>query len=203
MTPDYWDEAKAHLSVVDPLMADLIERYEDPPLRSRGRLFETLVHAIIGQQISAQAAGAVWGRFLQVVGDVEPENILAVSTEELREAGLSGRKVEYIQGLAGDAEWLVSKPWSEMNNEEIQRSLCGLRGIGPWTAEMAMIFSLLRPDVFPLGDIGVVRSIERHYANGARLTHPELEVFAAPWRPYRTVAVWYLWRSLDPEPVEY
>jgi len=203
LVPDYWDEAKAHLRRVDPLMGGLIDRFEEPPLRSRGRLFETLVHAIVGQQISAKAADAIWGRFLEAVGEVEPSRVLSVSPETLRGVGLSGRKVEYIQGLAQEGDWLESQAWSTFENSEVERALCRLRGIGPWTAEMVMIFSLLRPDILPLGDIGVVRCIEKYYADGARLAPSQLMEFAEPWRPFRTVAVWYLWRSLDPEPVEY
>ncbi len=201
--PEYWAEAKRHLRQVDPVMGSLIDRYEEPPLRTRNRLFETLVHSIVGQQISAQAASAVWGRFLGVVGSVTPENVAAASGDALRAAGLSWRKIEYVQGLAERGDWIAEQPWAELSNEEVSKRLCSLRGVGPWTAEMVMIFSLLRPDILPLGDIGVVRSIERHYAEGARLEAPALEALAEPWRPFRTVAVWYLWRSLDPEPVEY
>jgi len=201
--PEYWSEAKAHLRTVDPVMGSLITRHEDPPLRSRGRLFETLVRAIVGQQISAKAADAVWGRFLTTVSVVEPEAVLSCSVEALRKAGLSGRKVEYIRTLAEQGDWLQSVDWRTLEDAEVKKHLCGLRGVGPWTAEMMLIFSLLRPDILPLGDVGVVRSMERHYADGASLTEDKLTAIAEIWRPYRTVAVWYLWRSLDAEPVEY
>ena len=201
--PEYWDEAKAHLRRVDAVMGAIIDRHEEPPLHSKGRVFETLVHAIVGQQISAKAADAVWKRFVACVGEVSPEAISLHSVEELRSVGLSGRKVEYITGLATNADWLSGKDWSSLTDDEVRKQLIALRGIGPWTAEMVLIFSLLRPDVLPLGDIGVIRSVEQLYANGERLTVEEVAHIAAPWAPFRTVGTWYLWRHLDAEPVEY
>jgi DNA-3-methyladenine glycosylase II len=200
--PTYWEEAKAYLKERDSVLGELITLYEDPPLRSKRNLFETLIHSIVGQQISALAADAIWKRFLSLVGDVSPQGILAHPSEVLKAVGLSGRKVEYIQGLARE-DWLLEHPWHEESDDEVRKRLCALRGVGPWTAEMILIFSLLRPDIFPLGDIGVVRSIEKLYAEGKRLSNEELLTIGEVWKPYRTVATWYLWRSLDPEPVEY
>jgi len=183
-------------------MASLIERYEEPPLRSKRRLFETLIHSIVGQQISATAADAIWTRFCDLVGAIEPANILVHPPETLKSVGLSGRKVEYIRGLA-EQDWLTRHPWDDEPDDNVRKLLCALRGVGPWTAEMVLIFSLLRPDILPLGDIGVVRSMERLYANGDALSTEQLNAIGEPWKPFRTVASWYLWRSLDPEPVEY
>ena len=201
--PAYWEDAKAHLRAQDSVIGRIIDAYEEPPLRSKGRVFETLVHSIVGQQISAVAADAVWKRFLALVGDVEPGAVMARSVSELRAVGLSGRKVEYILGLAENAAWVGGFDWSELADDEVRKKLTKLRGVGPWTAEMVLIFSLLRPDILPLGDIGIVRAMEELYADRARLEPPELLKIAAPWAPYRTVAVWYLWRHLDAEPVEY
>ena len=201
--PSYWSEAKAHLRSVDPVMARVIDAHEDPPLHSKQCVFETLVHAIVGQQISAKAADAVWKRLLDLLGDVTPDCIQAQRTEAMRSVGLSGRKVEYIQGLARDAAWVDTHDWSVLSDDAVRKKLIALRGIGPWTAEMVLIFSLLRPDVFPLGDIGVIRAIEDLYANGARLPIEEVTRVGAVWAPYRTVGTWYLWRHLDAEPVEY
>jgi len=201
--PSYWEEAKSHLRACDDVLAQIIDVHEEPPLRSKGRVFETLVHSIVGQQISAKAADAVWKRFLGLVGDVEPEAVSVHSTEALRAVGLSGRKVEYIQGLACDAAWVCDFDWSELSDDEVRGKLTKLRGVGPWTAEMVLIFSLLRADIFPLGDIGIVRAIVELYADRVRLEPNQLLKIASPWAPYRTVAVWYLWRHLDAEPVEY
>ena len=192
-----------HLRTCDSTMKDLIDEFEEPPLRSHGRLFETLARAIVGQQISAKAADAVWGRLLELIKTVEPSCVLEQTPEALRSVGLSGRKVEYIQSLAERADWLSHQPWSTMSDKDVIKQLCTLRGIGPWTAEMMLIFTLLRPDVLPLGDIGVVRCIEKLYAGGQALDEAQLLKIAEPWRPYRTVGVWYLWRYLDAEPVLY
>ena len=201
--PAYWNEAKEHLRRADPLMAAIIREHEEPPLKSKGQLFETLAHSIVGQQISALAADAIWRRLVELLGTVTPENITRASTESMRGVGLSGRTVEYLKGLADANDELEQLPWTTMNDDEVHRALCRLRGIGPWTADMILIFSLCRPDILPLGDIGVVRVMERLYADGARLNAEQLTEIAEPWRPFRTVATWYLWRSLDPEPVEY
>jgi DNA-3-methyladenine glycosylase II len=203
VVPPYWTAAKKHIRAMDPVLGAIIDAHEEPPLRSKGRVFETLVHAIVGQQISAKAADAVWGRFLVLVGDVTPERVLALSTEDARAVGLSGRKVEYIFGLAENGAWVDHFDWQPLDDDAVRRKLISLRGIGPWTAEMVLIFSLLRPDVFPLGDIGVLRSIEGLYAGGARLPMDKIEEIGSVWTPYRTVATWYLWRHLDAEPVEY
>ena len=203
IVPTFWAEAKKHLRSVDPVMARVIDAHEEPPLRSKQCVFETLVHAIVGQQISAKAADAVWRRLVDLLGEVSPECIQKHSTEALRAVGLSGRKVEYIQGLANDAAWVDTHDWSVLDDDAVRKKLIALRGIGPWTAEMVLIFSLLRPDVLPLGDIGVIRAIEDLYADGARLPIEEVARVGAMWAPYRTVGTWYLWRHLDAEPVEY
>ena len=203
MIPTYWEAAKAHLRAVDPVMAAVIDAYEDPPLRSKRDVFQTLVHAIVGQQISAKAADAVWGRFVAEVGEVTPSCILEKSVESLRGVGLSGRKVEYIQGLAHEGERITSADWYAMSDDEVRRTLIALRGVGPWTAEMVLIFSLLRADILPLGDIGVIRAVEQLYRGGDRMSVEEVAEVAECWAPYRTAGTWYLWRHLDAEPVEY
>lgn len=206
--PSYWADAKRALSASDPELAEVIARFavtpdDDPPLSSRGDLFYTLANAIVGQQISAAAADKVWGRLLERVGVMEADRVLACSPDELRAVGLSRRKVEYLRGVAEAMPELLMFPWLEMTDREVINALTSLRGIGPWTAEMILIFTLLRPDVLPLGDIGVIRAVERIYNEGEPLSKPEVELIAERWRPYRTVAVWYLWRTIDAEPVKY
>ena len=206
-TPHYWVKAKQILSETDPVLAKVIQRFEqgdDPPLNSRGDLFYTLANAIVGQQISAAAAAAVWGRLSHLwEQEVTAERVLNSSDQTLRDLGLSKRKVEYLKGVAESMTSLQSFPWLDMTDREVIDTLCSLRGVGPWTAEMTLIFTLLRPDVLPLGDIGVIRAVERLYANGDSLSASEVELIAERWRPYRTVAVWYLWRTIDSEPVAY
>ena len=201
--PEYWSEAKAHLRRVDPVLAAVIDAHEEPPLRSKLNVFETLVHSIVGQQISAKAADAVWGRFVALVGPVTPQTISEHQPDALRGVGLSGRKVEYILGLATESSWVADYPWMECSSDEVTQRLLALRGVGPWTVQMVLIFSLLRPDILPLGDIGVIRAVEQLYAGGRRLTKDEVAAFAEPWAPYRSVGTWYMWRHLDAEPVEY
>jgi DNA-3-methyladenine glycosylase II len=203
ITPDYWDVAKQHLRSVDTVIGDLIDRFEEPPLSSKEELFETLIHSIVGQQISAIAADAIWGRMGQLIDLSNPESFEQVSDQELRDVGLSFRKIEYIRGIILAWPHLSTIDWDNISDDEVRKELISLRGIGPWTTDMILIFNLLRPDILPLGDIGVVRMIERFYADGEPLGQDELLEIGSRWIPYRTVATWYLWRVLDPEPVEY
>ncbi len=202
--PEYWNAAKVDLSAADSTLAEVIARYEEPVLSSKGDLFLNLVSAIIGQQISTIAARTVWSRFEGLIGEVNPKSVLSRSHEDLRGCGLSGRKAEYILGIA--EAWqsgYADIDWEGLSDEEAMDALIKLRGVGNWTAEMVLIFTLLRPDVFPVGDIGVVRAVERLYSEGKRMSNDELIAKSEEWRPWRTVATWYLWRSIDPEPVQY
>lgn len=205
MKPPYWDDACAALAAADPVMAELIARYPGLTLTSRGDVFHTLARSIVGQQISVKAADSVWGRLGKTLGEVESPLVLAASVETLRSCGLSARKVEYLSDLAGhhQAGKLDPQAWQSWEDEAIIAELCTIRGIGRWTAEMFLIFYLLRPDVLPLDDIGLIRAIAEYYHAGERLPRKTLQHIAEPWRPWRSVATWYLWRSLDPLPVEY
>jgi len=202
--PEYWEAAKADLSATDSALAEVITQNEEPALSSKGDLFLNLVSAIVSQQISTAAARTIWGRFEGLVGEVNPKSVLSRSHEELRGCGLSGRKAEYILEIA--EAWqsgYADIDWDEASDVEVMEALTGLRGVGAWTAEMVLIFTLLRPDVFPVGDIGVVRAVERLYSEGERMSNDELMAKSQDWKPWRTVATWYLWRSIDPEPVQY
>ena len=201
--PEYWQSAKDYLRTADSVIADLIERFEEPPLSSKEELFETLIHSIVGQQISAIAADAIWGRLGKLVELGIPDSFAAVKDQELRDVGLSFRKIEYIRGIIEAWPHLSTVDWNNSSDEEVRKELVALRGIGPWTVDMILIFNLLRPDILPLGDVGIVRMIERLYADGESLDQEELLEIGSKWIPYRTVACWYLWRFLDPEPVEY
>lgn len=202
--PLYWDAAKRELSAADPLLASVISDNEGPGLSSKGDMFLTLASSIVSQQISTAAAKTVWARFERLVGDVRSDTVLSANHEQLRQCGLSGRKAEYILGIAEAWEsGYGDKEWDSMSDEDVMASLTGLRGVGEWTAEMIMIFTLLRPDVFPVGDVGVVRAIERLYSGGRDMSKQEILERSEKWRPWRTVATWYLWRSIDPGPVQY
>ena len=203
-TPEWWDSAKLELANRDVLLKSLIEEFEEPRLSSRGDLFATLIKSIVGQQISVIAASAVWSRLFDLVGEVNPESILAKTHEELRQVGLSNRKVEYIVGIAEAwTEGLGEIDWEQMSDEEVVQELVKLRGVGRWTVQMLLIFALLRQDVFPIDDIGLIRGMEKLYNSGKPLETSELIDISEKWIPYRTMGVWYIWRSIDPEPVEY
>ncbi len=204
VSPDWWNTAKQSLSTVDQTLAKVIVEREEPSLSSRGDLFATLIKSIVGQQISTKAAATVWGRLCNLLGTVTDESILACTHEELRSVGLSNRKAEYVSGIAQAwRDGLHTMDWDSMSDEEVVESLIALRGVGRWTAEMILIFSLLRPDVFPIDDLGVVRGMEKVYNSGGSLSKPELNEIAEAWKPYRTLGSWYMWRAIDPEPVEY
>lgn len=203
--PSYWQQASAELASGDPVMAGFVERYSADSLISRGDPFGTLVRSIVGQQISVKAADSIWARFSSALPAIEPDAVLACSPEALRACGLSARKVEYIVDLArhfGDGQIHVER-WNAMDDAEIIAELTAVRGIGVWTAEMFLIFNQLRPDVYPLDDIGLQRAVAVHYFAGERLPRKQLAQAGERWRPWRSVATWYLWRSLDPVPVEY
>ena len=205
MIPDYWRQASRELAQGDPVMAALVAQFTTDTLVSRGDPFSTLARSIVGQQISVKAADAVWSRFAAALPVLNPETVLAATSDELRACGLSARKVEYLGDLArhfADGQIHLNR-WSAMSDAEIIAELTAVRGIGVWTAEMFLIFNQLRPDVFPLDDIGLQKAVAQHYFAGERVSKATLAAYGERWRPWRSVATWYLWRSLDPLPVEY
>ena len=205
MIPSYWQQASSELSQSDPVLADLVARFAGSTLVSRGEPFSTLVRSIVGQQISVKAADAIWARLAGVLPKVEAASVLECPPQMLRECGLSARKVEYLVDLANHftTGQIHVERWATMSDAEVIAELTAVRGIGVWTAEMFLIFNLLRPDVLPLDDIGLQRAVADFYHDGERLTRRALLTFGERWRPWRSVATWYLWRSLDPVPVEY
>lgn len=205
MTPDYWPEACAHLSKRCKVMKKLIASYPEAALRTRSNPFQTLARAIVGQQISVKAAQSVWNKFESTVEKVTPENILSASDEALRSAGLSRQKVLYLRDLSAHFASGKIKPrrWHSMEDDAVIDELCDVKGIGRWTAEMFLIFYLMRPNVWPVDDIGLIRAVEKHYFGGERISKQQVREQHEIYTPWATVATWYLWRSLDPIPVEY
>lgn len=203
--PDYWLQATTDLSQHDAVMAGLIEHYAGLTLLSRGDPFSTLARSIVGQQISVKAAAAVWERLSARLGEVTPERVCSLAAAGLDGCGLSRRKIEYLGDLAGhfSAGRLAPATWGGLDDEAIIAELTAVRGIGRWTAEMFLIFNLMRPDVFPLDDIGLQRAVFERYFAGEKQPRRILAEHGERWRPWRSVATWYLWRSLDPLPVEY
>jgi len=203
--PAYWPVACAELAAADPVMAALIARYPDAVLADRGDPFLTLARAIVGQQISIKAADSVWMRFAEFAQRVTPERVVTLELEALAACGLSRRKAEYLRDLAGHFVDGRVEPvrWAQMDDEAVIGELTDVRGIGRWTAEMFLIFSLRRPDVWPVDDIGLQKAVALHYLNNERPTPRMLRKQGERHAPWRTVATWYLWRSLDPVVVQY
>ena len=205
MKPEYWDRAKRWLARNDPVMAAIIRRHPRVHLVPRGDAFHTLARAIVGQQISVKAAQSVWNRFAGLAVEVIPEKIISLNPPQLRACGLSERKCEYISDLAqrfADGHVHVHR-WPAMSDEDVVADLVQVRGIGRWTAEMFLMFNLLRPDVFPLDDLGLQKGLRLAYHGGRKVSLKTMKRRGESLRPWRSVATWYLWRSLDPVPVEY
>jgi DNA-3-methyladenine glycosylase II len=204
--PSYWPDACAHLVKKDRVMRKLIPQFGDACLQSRGDPFVTLARSVVGQQISVQAAQTIWDRFAKIgKGRLMPAKVLKMKVDDMRACGLSARKIEYLVDLAlhFDSGALHVAQWESMDDEAIIAELVAIRGIGRWTAEMFLIFHLMRPDVLPLDDVGMLRGISENYFSGEPVSRSEAKEVAAAWAPYRSVATWYLWRSLDPLPVSY
>ena len=204
-TPEYWSDACRHLTRKDRVMKRLIPQFGDACLQSRGDAFVTLARSIVGQQISVKAAQTVWERFAVLPRKMNPRAVLKLKVDDMRAAGLSARKVEYLVDLAlhFDAGALHVDSWAGMDDEAIITELVAIRGIGRWTAEMFLIFHLLRPNILPLDDVGLINGISRNYFSGEAVSRSDAREVAAAWTPYCSVATWYIWRSLDPVPVAY
>lgn len=204
--PEYWEEAVTHLMRRDRILKKIIPQHPEVWLTSRGTPFITLARAIIGQQISTKAANAVWERFLDTVGKrPTPVTVLKAGVPNLRAAGLSQRKAEYVQDLAASfGEHKVHpEKWASMEDEAVIAELISIRGIGRWTAEMFLIFNMQRPNILPLDDLGLLKAISLHYFSGEPVSRFEAREVSLAWQPWRTVATWYLWRSLEPSAVQY
>ncbi len=204
-TPAYWEDACKHLMKKDRVMKRLIPQFGDACLQTRGDAFVTLARSIVGQQISVKAAQTVWDRFALLPKNVTAGNVLKLKVDDMRAAGLSVRKVEYLVDLAlhFDNGAVHVKGWETMDDEAIIAELTAIRGIGRWTAEMFLIFHLMRPNILPLDDAGLINGISKSYFSGDVVSRSDAREVAAAWAPYCSVATWYIWRSLDPLPVAY
>ncbi len=202
---DTWKRGLMELRERDPQVGTLFDRFPGERIQSSGDPFQVLANAIVGQQISVAAAAAIFGRLEKLLGSWDPVAVERVSEAELRQAGLSARKVEYLQVLARASAGGELDPtsWPSRPDAEIMASLTNLRGIGRWTAEMFLIFQLRRPDVLPLGDLGLLKSASREFGWAYPLETGLLASRAEQWRPWRTIVVWHLWCAIDREPVIY
>ena len=203
--PGYWQQATRELSERDAVIRKIAGKSLGLTLRSRGDAFSTLARSIVGQQISVKAAESVWQKFSAAVPAIRPEIVHAHDIEALRACGLSRSKVLYLQDLARHfvENRLNVTRWKRMSDDELIAELTQVHGSGRWTAEMFLIFYMTRPDVLPVDDIGLQRAMSLHYNHGRPVSKLKMNSIAKRWLPWRSVATWYMWRSLDPVPVEY
>ena len=197
-----WDKAVADLSKNDSIIAKIIANYPEERMEMKNDTLHTLVRSVVGQQISVRAADAIWNRLDEACNNsITENNLLELSIGDMRKTGLSNTKSNYIMNIVNAN--LSELDWENMNDEEVSNKLCEIKGIGPWTADMFLIFRLGRTNILPLGDIGLVNAINLHYNNKEKLSKEELMKFKEKWSPWSSIATWYMWRSLDPVPVEY
>jgi len=203
-TPAYWAAATRELAARDEILRALVRRCDAYIVGSRGDAFSTLARSIVGQQISVKAAQSVWARLRADLGTIAPHTLIARDTVQLRGCGLSGQKAAYLidlgQRFASGA--LDPARWRELDDEGVIDELVQVKGIGRWTAEMFLIFYLARPDVFPVADVGLQRAVSLHYNRGKPISKTKMTKIGASWAPWRSVATWYMWRSLDAAPVK-
>lgn len=213
LVPQYWKEACETLSQADPVMARIIEvAGRDNVLQSRGQPFETMLRSIVGQQISTRAANSIWDRFQKACPELEPRKIMRKHRKTLRSTGLSERKIDYILDICRffDEEIQEEGFLENLEDDEIIKKLITIKGVGEWTAQMFLIFALLRPNVLPLADLGLIRAIELNYfpddgfsgMTSVQRMNAIREV-SKKWLPWQTVATWYLWRSLQNGQIQY
>ncbi|AOJ73929.1 DNA-3-methyladenine glycosylase family protein [Burkholderia ubonensis] len=197
--PAYWDKACADLVKRDRIMKKLIPKFGPAHLVKRGDPFVTLARSVVGQQISVASAQSVWASIEAASPKLAPQQVIKLGPDKLIACGLSKRKTEYILDVAQHfvSGALHVDKWTSMDDEDVIAELTQIRGISRWTAEMFLIFNLSRPDVLPLDDPGLIRAISVNYFSGEPVTRSEAREVAANWEPWRTVATWYMWRSLD------
>ena len=197
-----WNKAIKELSEKDNIISKIISQYPNEKMIMKNDTLHTLVRSIVGQQISVKAADAIWNRLEEACeNNISEKSLLKLKKEELRNIGLSNTKSDYILNVVNAN--ITKMKWEKLEDDEIKEKLCEIKGIGPWTAEMFLIFRLGRPNVLPLGDIGLINAINLNYNNNEKLSKEELIGFKSKWNPWCSIATWYMWRSLDPIPVEY
>ena len=205
--PQYWQESIDYLSNIDEILGELINKYSQSTLNTRNDALETLMRSIVGQQISVKAAASVWQKIIILFDDIKPDNILLAGFENLKSCGLSKQKAQYIINIAEHFQsHNISDEsyWQDRDYLNVYKELTSIKGVGPWTAEMFGMFYLLERDIFPLKDLGILKAINQLYCvDGVPLRIDQVIAISDRWKPYRTVACWYLWRSIDNEAVLY
>mgnify|MGYP003582791893 FL=1 len=202
--PAYWEEACKHLVKKDRVMRRLIPELGNVSLTLRGDAFTTLARSIVGQQVSVASAQRVWEKFALLPPEMSPGNVLRLKVDDMRSTGLSTRKVEYLVDLAlhFDSGRLHFKEWDAMDDDAIVTELVAIRGISRWTADMFLLFHLGRPNVLALDDPTLLQGISNQYFSGEPVSRSDAREVAEAWKPWCSVASWYIWRSLAPMPVQ-
>ena len=204
--PIYWNKAKKILSKRDPVIRKIINKYKKGFLSSRNNPFFSLCRTIVGQQISTKAADSIWAKFeKKCKKKIKPKIILKISSRNLKSAGLSRQKVSYLKNIAKafkNKSFDINK-LKKMNDDEAIGYITKLKGLGVWSAEMFLMFNLNRPDIFPIKDIGLLRSISKNYKTSYPPSKRFLNKISKLHSGYRTVSTWYFWRDIDSEDVEY
>ena len=203
--PKFWEKAKKDLIKKDKVLGKIIKNYPKDFLFTKSDPFYTLARSIVGQQISVSAAQAVWDRFENKVKVIKPKKIKNTHYMKLKSCGLSKQKITYLKSLSTAFIEMQIQPnkWAYLENELIIEELVKIKGIGRWTAEMFLIFNLCRPDIFPADDLGLIKGICKCYGFKYPISKDHALKLSKKWKPWRSVATWYFWRSLDPIPVEY
>lgn len=207
--PAYWEEACRQLMRRDRVLKRLIPQLSSQALLPSGQehcsdqAFTTLARSIVGQQISAKSAKTLWNKFAKLLVEMQPEQVLKLKVDDMRGAGLSARKVDYLVDLAlhFTENRLRMAQWPEMGDDEIIAELMSIRGLSRWTAENFLIYYLARPNVLALDDPGLIQGISLNYFSGDPVSRSDAREVAEAWKPWCTVATWYIWRSLEAQPV--
>ena len=205
MKPKYWNKGKIYLSNKDKVLKKLIQTYRNEYLNLNSNYFHSLINSIIGQQISVSAADSMKTKFFKLKRNITPETVSKLRTIDLRKCGLSRQKILYIRNIS--KFFLQNKKFikniSSSSEEEIYNNLIEIKGVGNWTIHMFLMFSYGSSNIFPTGDLGFLKAISKLYKVQLPISERKLKLLYKKWSPYSSQATWYLWRSLDPIPVNY
>ena len=205
MKPKYWNKGKSYLSNKDKVLKKLIQTYRNEYLNLNSNYFHSLINSIIGQQISVSAADSMKTKFFKLKRNITPQTVSKLRTTDLRKCGLSRQKILYIRNIS--KFFLQNKKFikniSNSSEEEIYNNLIEIKGVGNWTIHMFLMFSYGSSNIFPTGDLGFLKAISKLYKVKLPISEKKLKLLYKKWSPYSSQATWYLWRSLDPIPVNY
>ena len=205
MKPKYWNKGKIFLSNKDKVLKKLIQTYRNEYLNLNSNYFHSLINSIIGQQISVSAADSMKTKLFKLKRNITPQTVSKLRTSDLRKCGLSRQKILYIRNISNF--FLQNKKFikniNKSSEEEIYNNLIEIKGVGNWTIHMFLMFSYGSSNIFPTGDLGFLKAISKLYKVQLPISERKLKLLYKKWSPYSTQATWYLWRSLDPIPVNY